>query len=81
MCGLHAAGPYLPLADQRGVPGEEVDALLLVGGHQHGPVPSHGLGLAHEAEHALVPEGGVGGARGPVFIGQLHHLVPIRECL
>lgn len=67
------------LAGQRRVPGKEERARLLVQGDEHGPVGGPGLRPAHEADHTLVLQAGLGGTGGPFLIHQLEDLVHVGQ--
>ena len=59
------------LAGQGCVPVQEERARLLVQGDEHGPVGGPGFGPAHEADHALVAQAGLGRTGGAVLVHQL----------
>lgn len=74
-----ASAHYLLFAHQRGVPGEEMSACVIIRVHQHGFVGPSSLQLADETEDALVFEGRVGGTGVSALIGELHHLILIHQ--
>lgn len=83
-CLGHPPGPaptHLLLAGQRCVPGEEERARLLVQRDEHRPVGGPGLGPAHEADDALVPQAGLGRTEGPFLVHQPQDLVRVGEPL